>query len=707
MDIIFDSVFSQSRPVRLSESTRRLAQEYLTGEHGSRLAASGTCVTLDDIADFERLSAYDRYDAAIRRIAEAAPLCLDERELLAGSASLLDSSDAGVPARYKGCNLFPVHSHLTSGFDAALVQGLDSYQLRIERQLPLARTDRQRRFLQSLSATLISFRIWHGRLVDRLDALRRQTGSPRWESLYLQTKDVPFSPPGNFREALQSLWLTFTFLRLTGNWPGIGRIDAMLEPYLRQDLKAGSITEDEARELIAHFLIKGSEWVTLRSTYGGDSQHYQNLVLAGLDRDGNEVAGTVTRLILEVLEELPVSDFPVAVRVNGRTPAWLFRLIGRVTRHGGGIIGVYNESMIEKSLLHYGYPPEEARNFANDGCWEIQIPGKTNFAYYPFDALSLLNRLLFEIPEPKDYGQLYAAFRRALERETAAVCDLLQRNVEIERDKLCSPISLLTEGCIENMASYFDYGAKYTLRCPHLGGIPDAANSLYALKRLVFEEKKVTYAQMLHILATDWEDCEELRRYVRSAYLYYGNDNDEPDMIAAQIAGDFAKAVRGQHPRGRLMFAAGISTFGRQLEWLPARGSSAFGVKKGEILANNYSPTPGTDSAGATAVIRSYCKTDFSELTNGAALELRLDPTVIAGEKGLSVIEQLIRGFVALGGCFLQLDVQNPEVLKDAQLHPERHQNLSVRVSGWSARFITLDPEWQRMMIERSSQHSL
>lgn len=191
-------------------------------------------------------------------------------------------------------------------------------------------------------------------------------------------------------ESLQSLWFTFAFIRLCGNWPGIGRLDVLLGPYLEADLAAGCLTLDEARELLAHFLIKGCEWISGGNYGSGDAQHYQNIVLGGIGVDGEDVVNAVTWLTLDVLEELGISDFPTTVRLNRNSDPKLLRRVAEVMRFGGGILAIYNEDLVVESLTRYGYGPDEARAFANDGCWEVQIPGATCFQYIPFDALGVL-----------------------------------------------------------------------------------------------------------------------------------------------------------------------------------------------------------------------------------------------------------------------------------------------------------------------------
>jgi len=188
--------------------------------------------------------------------------------------------------------------------------------------------------------------------------------------------------------------------------------------------------------------------------------------------------------------------------------------------------------------------------------------------------------------------------------------------------------------------------------------------------------------------------------YNEDRHLYFGNDNDEVDVIAKNMIKDFSDIC--DNIISRFKTPAGISTFGRQLEWSELRMATPYGKKAHDILSGNFSPTPGTDKEGATAIIKSYCKADLKRTVSGAALDIKLLPSSVNGENGVEAISSLIKGFVTLGGHFMQLDIADTELLKKAQKHPEDYQNLSVRVSGWNARFVTLNREWQDMIIAQT-----
>ncbi len=705
----FYAANGRKRPTRLCDKTRRFAYESLNRRYGLETLET-RAVDLDGVAGYESLTELEKYDVAIQTIVREAPIRICENEKLSGAATLGSAIRHGVPARYQGQTICMSISHLTVDFETVLKKGMLHIRKIAELSLEKHRGTDREPFLQSCLKCLDAFDVWHGRY---LDALRDR---PEYRTNYENLKNVPHKPASNFYEAVQSLWFAFAFIRLCGNWPGIGRIDVLLGDYLKKDLAEGRLTLDEAREILAHFFIKGCEWINGKYIGSGDAQHYQNILLCGVDEDGNEVTNEVTYLVLDILEELGISDFPTSVRLNRNTDEKLLRRVADVMRYGGGILAVYNEELVIESLVRDGYELREARRFANDGCWEVQIPGKTFFTYYPFDSLRLLQERTLQAYDGTvafaDFEALYQGYVADLHGEVEKICLRQNKCFEQTEDPAkgwkwlpqipCTVVSLFEEGCIEKGASYQEGGPVYNLKSPHIGGLSDTVNSLYAIKKLVYDEKKLTLAQLLKILQSNWEGEEALRQYVLNRYVYYGNDNDEVDAIATRLLSDFAEICRSFDGKNGYHFPAGVSTFGRQLEWAPFRTATPYGKRAGEVLAANCSPTPGTDTSGATAIIRSYCKIDLMRLACGAALDIRLLPSSVSGEDGLQALVGLMRGFVALGGFFMQPDVADAAVLREAQEHPEDYQTLAVRVSGWNARFVTLNREWQDMVIAQN-----
>lgn len=695
------------RPIRLCEATRRFADDSLRHRYGLDTMRTPS-IMMDDEPGFEDMTLLEQHDLCILRIVERAPIRICEGERLSGAATLGEAIRHVVPASFRGKAVLSSVSHLTVNFAEVLKIGINGIRRRAEAALERYRGTEREPFARSVLNCLDAFDIYHRRY---LDALRGRT---EYAANYQNLLRVPMEPPENFYQAVQSVWFVFSFIRLCGSWPGIGRLDVLLGDYLKHDLANGTLPLDEAREILAHFFIKGCEWVRGGNRGSGDAQHYQNLVLAGIGDDGKEVTNEVTYLVLDILEELNIGDFPTTVRLNSKTPEELLHRVCEVIRYGGGTIAVYNEELVLKALTDFGYSREEAVRFANDGCWEVQIPGKTNFGYIPFDALQILQHRTL-----KDYGDgvafesfeaLYAAFIGDLTAKIQGITvglqnDFFGKNADgtwkWKPEIPCTVVSLFEADCIGRGLSYYEGGAVYNVRSPHIGGIADTVNSLYAIKKLVFDDRVISFAELMQTLRKNWAGAETLRLYAKNHYRYYGNDSGEADELYRRLVHDFAECCRRQEGQCGYRLPAGISTFGRQLEWRVKRLACAHGTKAGDILAGNASPTPGTDGEGATAVICSYCRADLSEMTTGAALDLKLLPSVVKGDTGIRAMVALLRGFVRLGGFFLQLDVGDAKILHEAQAHPEDYQTLSVRVSGWNARFVTLDRSWQQMIIEQ------
>lgn len=709
-------------PHRLSELTHNLCKRAMSGEFGKEITAN-YCAIVDDPA-YESWDPYTQYNACIKAIVEQAPIRLTEGELISGSATLNKAREHEVPAALKGWedqskSIFRSKSHLTPHYQKVIkrgVRGLEE-EIAVSRQKNASRPERLA-YLDHMEVTIGHMKHWHRRYLDALDqkiADSQGEVRARWQTIRQTLDRVPMEPARNFREAVQSLWFMFVFQRLTGNWAAVGRIDWMLGPYLKKDLADGTITLDEAREYIAHFWIKGCEWVDTVTCIGhddggGDGQFYQNVVLSGQDAQGNDETNEVTYLILDVLEELRIADYPTSVRISKNSPEKLIRRVAEIVRLGGGLIAVYNDDVVIDALVNFGYSRQEACHYANDGCWEVQIPGKTCFGYWPWDVLAELQQHVLKLTEEGPSQLPYQSFEELYDAYIQRLKDRFY-NFSMEKIRLffCPniAISLLVENCILNGTDY-GYkrggGAIYEVEAPHAGGLPDAANALQAIRWVVYEQKLMSLNEFMDIVKADWEGHEALRLRIRNELVYYGNGDPEGDAMMQRLYNAYVNEVCNQKFFAGVLFPPGISTFGRQVtpEFLDHRTANPDGHKKGDFLSNNISPTPGTDFRGATATLRSYGALDMRKLPGGTALEIKMSYATVRGEDGLDGLVDLLYAFCELGCHFMQLDVVDAHMLKQAQEDPENYGNLVVRVSGWSSRFRTLSEQWQRMVIERT-----
>lgn len=692
------------RPVRLSAETRHFAYESLQGKYGAE-ARKTPVLYFTPPRGYADMTPLEKHDLMVSEIAKGAPLRICEGERISGAATLGDAIRHFLPAAEVGKTpeLYGI-DHLTVDFSDVLSIGMDGIEKKVHTSR-LKHTDPQKKaFLESCLHTIDSMRIFHARYLAALADL------PGYEKNLESLRRVPFSPAESFYEAVQSIWFVFVFLRLLGNWPGIGRLDVLLGDYLDKDLRDGVLTLSEAREILAHFFIKGCEWIGGSDTVSGDAQHYQNIVLAGTDENDRDVTNALTYLVLDIVEETGISDFPITIRLHRNTDEKLLRRAAEVIRFGGGTVAVYGEELVLSSLEEMGYQKEEARTFANDGCWEVQMPGRTYFSYTPFDALGILQHITLSDYQKSfsDFGSLMAAYKKDIAKEVAAIFEARALSLLAEDRRTfrpmppCTAVSLFEKDCIGRGLSYREGGTDYFVISPHIGGLPDAVNSLYALRNAVFSDKLVSFSDFSAILRRNWADAEKLLKTVQTQYTYFGNGNPEADSIAAEILDAFADACAQFDKTTPIRFVPGVSTFGRQVDWAPKRMATPFGRRAGEILSGNLSPTPGTDTNGCTAIIKSYTKMPLRRMYSGAALDIGLMPADMENENAVQAIMGLLRGFTLLDGFFMQLDAVDKATLLAAQKDPASYKNLSVRVSGWNARFVTLGREWQDMIISRA-----
>ena len=701
------------RPVRLSERTRAFAQRTLAGGLSCDLP-NNECVILP--AEVYTGQTVEKcYADAVRAIAGQAPVRIDPDELFVGAATLGLALSHCVPVKFEGCPEGYLHSvsHTTAGFARVLDVGYDTVRAEAQESLSRHADDPDKvDFLNAVLACLDAADVWHGRYMAELETLIAEGGeaAAHYREIRDILRDVPRKAPKSFRQAVQSLWMLFDFQRLCGNWPAIGRIDRMLWPYLERDLASGAITLDEAREYIAHFWIKGCEWVMpSRSAPGnrvgsGDGQNYQNVVLSGCDVDGNDLTNPVTYLVLEVVEELGIADFPIAVRLSPNRPRGLTETVARVMRYGGGAVAVYNDTTVIAGLEKFGYPHADAVEYANDGCWEVQVPGRTRFGYNPFDMLGLFHDRVLHLTDDEpsrlpytDFDELFAALVRAMDD---IIAEWLRQSGP---GPLAAPLMSLTiDGCIDSGRDYFDDGAHYCVLSPHAGGLADVAGALQAIDYVVYTEQLMSLDEFMDILKANWAGHEELRLLLRNHLTYFGNGDPEGDAMTHRVFDAFLDCVaRIEDPTG-VLHPAGVSTFGRQgtEEFLTWRRANPDGHLRGEILSGNINPTPGADRKGFTAMLRSVCGLDLSRLPGGTALSVYFLPKTVEGDEGLAALADTLDTFCDLGGYFMQCDMADASLLREAQANPEQYAGLTVRVSGWNARWNTLDDRWQRIIIE-------
>jgi len=537
---------------------------------------------------------------------------------------------------------------------------------------------------------------------------------------------VPEFPARDFHEAVQSFWFAHVAIRIeeSGHSLSPGRFDQYMFPFL------GSMDRDAALELIECLFIKFSElmlFVNMDTSkfYTGVPQ-WQNLNVGGRKPDGQDATNEVSHLCLDAMIELRVVQPDISVRIHDDTPEDFVLHACELSRLGTGHPKFYNEDLISYSMACKGLSLTESRDFAIMGCVEPRVQAKEGihltggFINLPVALELALNdgiwrRTGTRVGLPTGDARIFRTFEEVRGAFEAQLAHLIRHMFVVNAiaetaysELLCSPfLSALTEGCIESGRPLQQGGAVYNFG-PAVNeiGVADTGDSLAAIKKLVFDEKRLTMDRLLSALEHDFDGYDDVRAMLLHEAPKFGNDDDYVDTITREaVQFGNAQVMRyrnifgGQAQSGIIAVTAGIP-FGGVVGALPS------GRKAGQPLADNSSPYPGNDRFGPTAIARSVGKLDTAALRNGTLLNLRLSPQSAAGPDGLRKMAALVRGLCDVGCWHAQFNVVNTKTLRAAQEHPEEYTDLLVRVAGYSAYFTQLHRDVQEDIIRRT-EHGL
>lgn len=568
---------------------------------------------------------------------------------------------------------------------------------------------------------------------------------------------VPENPAETLHEALQSVYFFMVALQSTLELVPIQRVDQYFYPYYKNDMENGIIDEDGARELIASWLAKFSERVQINPEFfeegheipmdqsdGGNpedfagsfylendqdynkgtsaNQSLMNLIVGGLTPEGKDATNELTYIFIEMWNYLELVQPVASVRFHKNSPDRLYELVADILRKGAGEPAIYNDDHIIKGLTDMGIPIEDARNYSNDGCWEVLIPGKTNFGFEYVNLLQILEytlhhgwSLVRNRPECRDVGdvtkcrtfdEFYDMYYLPLIRERMRFIIKSKLKYRADRYKIApSPLlSTIMDDCIECGKDLSNGGAKYNIYPLMLTGYSNAVDSLLVIKKLVFEEKTLSMKELIDATAEDFADNELLRQQVLNTVPKFGNDDDYADAFSEKLLGDMERLLDEMIEDidiEDLYIPLGIATFETYMSIGHNIGASCDGRKKGAAVASNYSPSVGADLNGPTAVIRSVTRPDLTRYNVGCPLDIQINANEAQGRSGLERLIALIRSFLDMGGLILTITGVREEELIDAQIHPMDHKNLRVRMGGLSAYFIALSKEHQDSLISR------
>lgn len=519
---------------------------------------------------------------------------------------------------------------------------------------------------------------------------------------------VPAEPPRTFQEALQSLRFCHAALWLSGHYHcGLGRFDQYMWPYLQADLTAGRLDEVGAAQLLAEFFITLNKDSDL---YPGIQQgdNGQSLMLGGVTRDNRPAVNPLTRLVLRVARSVAMIDPKINLRIDKNTDLELLESAARLTEIGLGFPQYSNDDVVIPGLVINGYAPEDARDYTVAACWEFIIPGR-GMEVVNIGAVSMPAAVDTAVRAGLAAGE---SFEGIVARVAADLRTQASELVDSYRGLLLPPApyySVLMRGCLERGRD-LSAGLDYNNFGIHGACSANAADALAAVKKFVFDEQAVPAPRLLAALATDYAQDEPLRELLRTQAPKVGNNLDEADVMLVRLFDLFADACAavGDNGRGgRVRPGSGSAMY---YVWLAsghegmsgrAVGATADGRKAGEMFSSSLAPSHDVKVRGPLSVVQSYAKINYRRICNGGPLTLELSDTVFRNSAAVRQVALFISLFARTGCQQLQINTLDPETLRDAQQHPERHRNLVVRVWGWSGYFCELDEVYQNQIISR------
>ena len=562
----------------------------------------------------------------------------------------------------------------------------------------------------------------------------QETDSKRKEELNQLAqicRHVPENPPRTFHEGLQFVWFIHLLEHLEDNSHGnsVARFDQYMFPLYDNDLKTGRITRDDAVELLELFFIKFNEMIKIRNAQDSVSfagyPMWQNLMIGGYDRNLEDITNDLSFAVLDAAEGVSLVQPSVSLQLHRNTPDALMKRAVAMTHKGLAMPAYYNAELITDLVLQKGATLVEAREYSIEGCTEVYSDGNSNgrpSAGY-INALKLLELALNDGVDPVTKEKIGAASGdpstftciedvwAAFEMQLVHFTEVLTRGFNtvgaMHSTLMCIAYNSSFIGdCIEKASAAQQHGAKYSYSGVFITGSANVSDSLAALKKAVFDEKKFTITEINEMLEKNFEGHERERQYLLNKCPKFGNDIDEVDAYSRNIGVIYRRELDSYRDnRGGLYEFAFLSSSNNV--WLgKASGASPCGRLAGAPLADNGSPVAGRDTSGPTANIKSMSKLDQRNATTGTLYNIKFDPAIIKGEPGIDILESIIKTYFDIDGEHIQINIVDEETLRDAQRNPSEYANLMVRVAGYSAYFIELNRDVQEALIARTAHTS-
>lgn len=583
------------------------------------------------------------------------------------------------------CNISP-------DYEYTLIHGLEYRKNEIaERLKDDSLTAENRLFLDAANTCIVAIQ----NLIGKYETEALSMGK---EDITATLHAVRTEGAKNFREALQLLRILHYCLWEAGNYHNtFGRFDQYMYAFYRKDIDEGVLSREEAFELLEEFFLSCNKDSDL---YPGMQQgdNGQSLVLGGRSITGEYLFNELSEMCLRASYELRMIDPKINIRVDKDTPEEIYEMGSRLTKIGLGFPQYSNDDVIIPGLIRKGYTREDAYDYVVAACWEFIIP-KVAMDIPNIDAVSLIecvNKSISSLGNCVSYSDFYRLVETEINRQVEQIMEK-HKNLYLVPSPM---ISLLMAGTIER-AQDISAGAKYNNYGIHGTGIASAVDSLAAIKKYYFEEKRFDNATLMQALKMDYKGYEELQNLFRYEAPKMGQDDDYVDQIATELLDSFDRSLENKVNERGGIYRAGTGTAMYYIFHSRELPATPDGRNHGEMLPANYSPSLFIKQKGPVSVIKSFTKPHLAHVINGGPLTLEFDQSVFNNEESIQKLGMLVRTYIHLGGHQLQLNTVSRDALLDAKKHPENYKNLIVRVWGWSGYFVELDECYQDHVINR------
>ena len=639
-------------------------------------------------------------------------------------------------------------AHLAVNYEKVLANGLRGYeektkQLKAELDLTDPDSIDKNVFYKAVLIVIDAvhnFALRYSRLAEEM--AQRETDEKRKAELMEMSRicaKVPYEPAGSFWEAVQSVWFIQLILQIESNGHSLsyGRFDQYMYPYYIKDIKEGKMKEEDALELLTCLWIKTLTINKVRSQShtlsSAGSPMYQNVTIGGQTTDRKDAVNELSFAVLQSVAQTRLTQPNLTVRYHANIDKYFFDECIEVMKLGFGMPALNNDEIIIPSFINWGVKEDDAYNYSAIGCVETAVPGKwgyrcTGMSYINFPRVLLcamnngvdmtsgkrFTKGYGYFTDMETYDELLSAWDKTV-REMTRYSVIVENAIDkaSERDVPDILCSALTDDCIGRGKTIKEGGAVYDFISGLQVGIADMADSLAAIKKLVYEEKKITRQQLWNAILDDFQSPEgkKIQEMLINDAPKYGNDNDYVDNLVVEAYDSYLDEIKKypntryhRGPIGGIRYG-GTSSISANVGQGMGTMATPNGRNAHEPLAEGCSPAHNADKNGPTAVFKSVSKLPTEKITGGVLLNQKMTPQMLSTEENKQKLEMLIRAFFnRLHGYHVQYNIVSRDTLLDAQIHPEKHKDLIVRVAGYSAFFNVLSRKTQDDIIGRTEQ---